>query len=109
MPPKHKLIGKYGIVDWREDCSACHNCVKRECAYSVYDDERDRLHNGVEYVDYLYECKGCLCCVQTCTKGLLSWQINPEYLDLGDDVWTADIISSTWISSAESPPIAGGS
>jgi ferredoxin len=96
MPPKHKLIGKYGIVDWREDCSACHNCVKRECAYSVYDDERDRLHDRVEYVDYLYECKGCLCCVQSCTKGLLSWQVNPEYLELGDDVWTADIISSTW-------------
>ena len=99
MPPKHKLIGKYGIVDWREDCSACHNCVKRECACSVYDDERDRLHDGVEYVDYLYECKGCLCCVQTCTKGLLSWQINPEYLELGDDVWTADIISSTWFQA----------
>ena len=96
MPPKHKLIGKYGIVDWREDCSACHNCVKRECAYSVYDDERDRLHSRGEYVDYLYECKGCLCCVQSCTKGLLSWQANPEYLELGDDVWTADTISSTW-------------
>ena len=95
-PPRHKPIGKYGIVDWREDCSACHNCVKRECAYSVYDDERDRLRNAVEYVDYLYECKGCLCCVQTCTKGLLSWRMNPEYLELGDDVWTADIISSTW-------------
>ena len=99
MPPRHKPIGKYGIVDWREDCSACHNCVKRECAYSVYDDERDRLHGGVEYVDYLYECKGCLCCVQTCTKGLLSWRANPEYLELGDDVWTADIISSTWFQA----------
>ena len=98
-PPRHKPIGKYGIVDWREDCSACHNCVKRECAYSVYDDERDRLHNSVEYVDYLYECKGCLCCVQTCTKGLLSWQANPEYLALGDDVWTADIISGIWFQA----------
>ncbi len=98
-PPRYKPIGKYGIVDWREDCSACHNCVKRECAYNVYDAERDRLHETVDYVDYLYECKGCLCCVQTCTKGLLSSQTNPEYLALGDDVWTADIISSTWFQA----------
>jgi Pyruvate/2-oxoacid:ferredoxin oxidoreductase delta subunit len=96
-PPRHKRIGKYGIVDWREDCSACHNCVKRECAYSVYDQERDLLKAAEgEYVDYLYECKGCLCCVQSCTKGLLSWQMNPAYLALGDDCWTSDIISSTW-------------
>ncbi|MCL6520259.1 MAG: hypothetical protein K6T99_10540 [Armatimonadetes bacterium] len=99
MPPRHKPIGKYGIVDWREDCSACHNCVKRECAYDVYDKERDRLVNALQYVDYLYECKGCLCCVQSCTKGLLTWETNPEYLKLGDEVWTPDIISSTWFQA----------
>lgn len=98
-PPRNKPIGKYGIVDWREDCSACHNCVKRECAYSVYNDERDRLSESVEYVDYLYECKGCLCCVQSCTKGLLTKQVNPEYAELGDEVWTPDIISSTWFQA----------
>ena len=98
-PPKSKLIGKYGIVDWREDCCTCHNCVKRECAYNVYNNERDRLQTQVEYVDYLYECKGCLCCVQSCTKGLLTWEMNPEYFALGDDVWTADIISSTWFQA----------
>ena len=97
-PPKHKRIGKYGIVDWREDCSSCHNCVKRECAYDVYDSERDRLASR-DYVDYLYDCKGCLCCVQSCTKGLLSSQINPAFLDLGDDVWTSDIISTTWFQA----------
>ncbi len=85
-PPKNKVIGKYGIVDWREDCSACHNCVKRECAYSVYDEERDRLQGATDYVDYLYECKGCLCCVQTCTKGLLTQEVNPEFEALGDEV-----------------------
>jgi len=99
VPPRKKPIGKHGIVDWREDCSACHNCVKRECAYSVYNDERDRLQDKLEYVDYLYECKGCLCCVQSCTKGLLTGQINPEYMALGDEVWTPDIISSTWFQA----------
>ena len=107
-PPRHKPIGKYGIVDWREDCSACHNCVKRECAYSVYNDERDRLHETIDYVDYLYECKGCLCCVQSCTKGLLTKQVNPEYAELGDEVWTPDIISSTWYQAETgSVPVSG--
>jgi ferredoxin len=106
--PRYEPIGKYGIVDWREDCSACHNCVKRECAYDLYDKERERLLGTLDYVDYLYECKGCLCCVQTCTKGLLSWQINPAYLALGDDVWTADIISSTWYQAETGQiPVSG--
>jgi len=98
-PPRSKPIGKYGIVDWREECSSCHNCVKRECAYSVYDEERQRLKESGEYVDYLYECRGCLCCVQSCTKGLLTWEVNPEYAGLGDEVWTPDIISSTWFQA----------
>jgi len=107
-PPRHKPVGKYGIVDWREDCSSCHNCVKRECAYSVYDQERDRLHEAGEYVDYLYECKGCLCCVQSCAKGLLSWAVNPEYEALGDEVWTPDIISSTWYQAETGQiPVSG--
>lgn len=112
-PPRRKPVGKYGIIDWREDCSACHNCVKRECAYSVYDSERDRLSrardgSAVEYLDYVYECRGCLCCVQSCTKGLLSWDVNPEYLKMGDDVWTPDIISSTWYQAETgSIPVSG--
>lgn len=106
-PPRHRRIGKYGIVDWREDCSACHNCVKRECAYSVYDSECDRLA-ARDYVDYLYECKGCLCCVQSCTKGLLASRINPAFLEMGDDVWTADIISSTWFQAETGKiPVSG--
>lgn len=108
MPPRKKPIGKYGIVDWREDCSSCHNCVKRECAYSVYDSERDRLHNAQDYMDYLYECKGCLCCVQSCTKGLLTWEENPEYLMMGNEVWTPDIISSTWFQAESGKiPVSG--
>ncbi len=107
-PPRHKRIGKYGIVDWREDCSACHNCVKRECAYRVYDSERDELKAATEYVDYIYDCKGCLCCVQSCTKGLLSWEMNPAYAEMGDEVWTADIISSTWYQAETGKiPVSG--
>lgn len=107
-PPKHQVVGKYGILDWREDCSACRNCVKRECVYSVYEKENDRLRETGEYLDYIYECMGCLCCVQSCTKGLLTQHVNPDYMDLGDEVWTSDIISSTWYQAETGKvPVSG--
>ena len=40
-PPRFRPVGKFGIVDWREDCSSCHNCVKRACVYGLYRDEAD--------------------------------------------------------------------
>jgi len=46
--------------------------------------------------ELLHECKACLSCVQGCTKGLLAMSINPEYLAMGDEYWTPDIIFSTW-------------
>jgi ferredoxin len=107
MPPKYHIhtaaaaprvrpVGKLGIVDWREDCSSCHNCVKRACIYGFYRDEYDTLRGSSGYLDYIYQCKGCLNCVQSCTKGILTRVINPEYRQIGDEYYTADILLSTW-------------
>ncbi|MDD5762490.1 MAG: hypothetical protein PHP88_08300 [bacterium] len=52
--PRFRPIGKLGIVDWREDCSSCHNCVKRSCVYRLYRDEADTLRDEVGYLDYIY-------------------------------------------------------
>jgi len=95
-PPRVRPVGKLGIVDWREDCSSCHNCVKRSCVYGLYQDEADTLRNQTGYLDYIYQCKGCLNCVQDCTKGILTRVVNPEYNQLGDEYYTPDIILSTW-------------
>jgi ferredoxin len=95
-PPRVRPVGKLGIVDWREDCSSCHNCVKRGCVYGLYQDEADTLRNQTGYLDYIYQCKGCLNCVQDCTKGVLTRVVNPEYNQLGDEYYTPDIILSTW-------------
>ena len=95
-PPRLRPIGKLGIVEWREDCSSCHNCVKRSCVYGFYRDESDRLRDEVGYLDYIFQCKGCLNCVQDCTKGIITRVVNPEYELLGDDYYTPEIIVSTW-------------
>jgi len=98
-PPRMRGVGKLGIVDWREDCSNCHNCVKRGCVYGFYRDEADTLRDEAGYLDYIYQCKGCLSCVQNCTKNILTRVENPEYRRLGDDYYTPEIILSTWFQA----------
>jgi ferredoxin len=98
-PPRFRPVGKLGIVDWREDCSSCHNCVKKGCVFDLYKDENKALRDESGFLDYIYQCKGCLQCVQNCTKNLLSRAVNPEYLLLGDDYFTPDIILSTWFQA----------
>ena len=107
-PPRFRPVGKLGIVDWREDCSSCHNCVKRSCVYGLYRDEADTLRDELGYLDYIYQCKGCLSCIQNCTKNILTRVVNPEYQQLGDAYYTPDIILSTWYQAeAGRIPVSG--
>ena len=108
VSPRLRPVGKLGIVDWREDCSSCHNCVKRSCVYGFYRDEADTLRDEIGYLDYIYQCKGCLSCIQNCTKGILTRVENPEYRRLGDDYFTPDIILSTWFQAESGRiPVSG--
>ncbi len=119
MPPKYKIqvapvtprfrpVGKLGIVDWREDCSSCHNCVKKGCVYNCYKDESQALHDDLGYLDYIYHCKGCLNCVQNCTKNLLTRVVNPEYVKLGDDYFTPEVVMTTWFQATTGAiPVSG--
>ncbi len=101
-------VGKLGIVDWREDCSSCHNCVKRDCVYGLYGDESQALREELGYLDYIYQCKGCLNCIQDCTKGILTRVVNPEYEKLGDEYYTPEIIVSSWYQAATGGiPVSG--
>jgi ferredoxin len=107
-PPRFRPEGKLGIVDWREDCSSCHNCVKKGCVYGLYRDEADALHEEIGYLDYIYQCKGCLTCVQNCTKNILTRVVNPQYTRLGDEYFTPDIIMTTWFQAETgSVPVSG--
>ncbi len=108
-PPRFRLPGKLGIVDWREDCAGCHNCVKDGCIYGLHRDEADALHGELGYLDYIFQCKGCLSCVQNCTKGILTRVVNPEYRRLGDAHFTPDIILTTWYQAQSGRiPVSGG-
>jgi hypothetical protein len=98
-PGRFHRTGKFGGIDWREDCSRCSNCVKRRCCFDVYEHESAHNRNPIAAIQTLYECKACFSCVQGCTKGLLSLSVNPEFLEMGDDFWKPDLILSTWNQS----------
>ncbi|OHB64633.1 MAG: hypothetical protein A2Y77_06020 [Planctomycetes bacterium RBG_13_62_9] len=108
MPPRRPRIGKFGVVDWREDCARCHNCVKKACVYDRYRQEAEYIRT-LEAVDALFfECMGCFSCVQNCTKGLLRLVINPVYEALGNSYWTPEIIHTTWTQAETAKiPVSG--
>ncbi len=108
VPPRLPKVGKFGVVDWREDCAGCHNCVKKACVYDRYRQEAQYIKNLKEVNSFFFECMGCFSCVQKCTKGLLTLSINPSYEQMGNGYYTPDIVLTTW-NQAEtaSIPVSG--
>ncbi|MFA6450167.1 MAG: glutamate synthase-related protein [bacterium] len=96
-PPRFTPVGKYGIVDFNENCAgACHNCVKKKCVYRNYETESKFTSALDRPVEYMNECMNCLSCVQNCTRGVVNRTINPEFKWLGGGYWKPDLIISIW-------------
>ncbi len=108
VPPRRPRIGRYGIVDWREDCARCHNCVKKACVFDRHREEAKFIRN-IDSVDSLFfDCMGCFSCVQECTKNLLRLSINPEWEKLGNSYWRPEIIQTTWLQAETAKiPVSG--
>jgi hypothetical protein len=108
VPPRRPRIGKFGVIDWREDCARCHNCVKKACVYDRYRQEAEYLRT-LQAVDAMFfECMGCFSCVQNCTKGLLRLTTNPVFEALGNTYWTPTIIETTWTQAETAKiPVSG--
>jgi len=108
VQPRLPRIGKYGVVDWREDCARCHNCVKKACVYDRYREENSFIRDLDEVHTLYYECMGCFSCIQNCTKNLLTISVNSEYKKLGNSYWTPQIFGTTWLESETGKvPVSG--
>jgi ferredoxin len=108
IPPRRPRIGEYGIVDWREDCARCHNCVKKACIYDRHREEMKYIRNLDNVETLFFDCMGCFSCVQQCTKNLLSLAINPVFQNLGNSYWRPEIIQTTWLQAETSKvPVSG--
>ena len=95
-PGRFPKTGKYSIVDWREDCARCRNCVKNACVSGIWRLERAYDRDPTTPLEPSFDCRACLSCVQGCTKGILSLSVNPAYLMLGDGYWSREMLSTTW-------------
>jgi Conserved region in glutamate synthase len=98
-PARFPKIGRYSIVDWREDCARCRNCVKNACVSGVWPLERVHDVDPTAPLEPAFDCRACVSCVQNCTKGILSLSVNPAYLTLGDRYWSREMIKTTWDQS----------
>jgi ferredoxin len=108
IQPRLPRIGKFGVVDWREDCARCHNCVKKACIYDKYREENTFIRDIDEVHTLYYECMGCFYCIQNCTKNLLTMSVNPEYRKLGNAYWTPQILGTTWLEAETGKvPVSG--
>src|SRR5512136_3353463 len=96
VPPRRPHIGKFGVIDWREDCARCANCVKKACVFDRYRQEAQYIRDLRDVDAMFFECMGCFSCVQQCTKNLLSLSENPVYQKLGNRYWTPAIMETTW-------------
>jgi len=98
-PGRFPKIGKFSIIDWREDCARCRNCVKNACVSGIWPLERAHDVDPAASLEPAFDCRACLSCVQGCTKGILSLSVNPAYLTLGDGYWSREMLSTTWAQS----------
>jgi len=93
-PNRYPQIGRSGIVDWGEGCLKCPSCVKHECVYNVYRQRTFSAETNADTIDEL--CKDCFRCVQGCPKRLIHKALNPEWENLGDDVYTPEVVAANW-------------
>lgn len=108
VPARRPRIGKCGVVDWREDCARCHNCVKKACVFDRYRQEAEYIRGITDVDSFFFQCMGCFSCVQQCTKGLLALSLNPVYERLGNPYWTPEIIETTWAQAETAKiPVSG--
>jgi ferredoxin len=98
--------GPFGIIEG-DGCLNCSNCVKKACAYDVYQKRTYDAQQMTDTADSL--CKNCFRCVQECYARILSKSSNPEYWAMGDDYWTPEIIGTNQRQAETGKiPVSGG-
>ena len=108
VQPRLPRIGRCGVVDWREDCARCHNCVKKACVYDKYREESAFIRDLDEVHTLYFECMGCFSCIQNCTKNILTLTLNPEYQKLGNEYWIPQVLSTLWLEAETGKvPVSG--
>ena len=105
-PNLHLAPSPTSLLDWEEGCLKCAVCVKTQCVYGVYSSRRIDDETLFENLDSL--CKSCLSCVQNCPRRLITKTVSPEFLRLGDEYWTPDILRRIYYQAESGKiPVSG--
>lgn len=109
-PAPHRFAppGEYMIVEQDQYCLHCptNSCIKKDCPHKVYEERRFDSVQLRDTIDYL--CKSCLRCIQGCKNRAISRTINPAYLELGDEHYTPEIITSIYYQAETGKiPVSG--
>ncbi|MFA7158147.1 MAG: glutamate synthase-related protein [Kiritimatiellia bacterium] len=91
--PRFAPVSKLNHLEHNR-CLGCLECAKRDCIYDVFAGRRLLPRELVDSGSRL--CKACMRCVQECRNRIMLKALNPEYLELGNDYWTPEIITSLW-------------
>ncbi len=104
--PRFKPIIRSGIIAWEEGCLKCAVCVKKRCVYKVYDQRQLDGRQMLDSIDVL--CKDCYRCVQGCPARLINKALSPSYSQIGDDLFTPEVIVKTWAQATTGKiPVSG--
>jgi ferredoxin len=92
MPPLGAPPSK-NLVVRSERCMNCGRC-EDACIYKVH--ERDPRDPRVMAEPKSHLCKNCLRCVEDCPQRALTVEYSPEYLALGEGIWTPARVFTIW-------------
>ncbi len=103
-PLRYRQTGRFKI----ERSIACLHCgiCAGVCLFKVHRRRKERPQLMAEPRSEL--CKGCFRCIFNCPANALTIYKNPEFYELGNSIYTPDIISTIWYEAATGKiPVSG--
>lgn len=103
-PLRCRQVGRFKI-ERSKRCIHCGICAGA-CPFKVHRRRKEKPQLMAEPRSEL--CKGCFSCIFNCPANALTISKNPEFYELGNSIYTPDIISTIWYEATTGKiPVSG--